>query len=80
MYGHMRFFKIRNELIRGRIGLTFIEDSIREVIFRWFGYIKRRMDTLVRRYEKIDHLEHKRGRGRPKKNWSEVIRHDLKTL
>jgi len=42
--------------------------------------MKRRMDSLVRRCEKIDHPKYRRGRGRPKKSWSEVIRHYLKTL
>jgi len=34
----------------------------------------------VRRCEKIDHPDYRRNKGRPKKNWSEVIGHDLKTL
>jgi len=38
------------------------------------------MDAPVRRCEKIDHSDYRRSRGRPKKSWSEVIRHDLKTL
>ena len=37
------------------------------------------MDAPVRRGETIECLEY-RSRGRPKKSWSEVIRHDLKTL
>jgi len=38
------------------------------------------MDTPVRRGETIECLEHRRCRGRPRKSWREVIRHDLKTL
>jgi len=38
------------------------------------------MDAPVRRCENLDHPDHKRSRGRSKKSWSEVIRHDLKTL
>jgi len=34
----------------------------------------------VRRCEKIDRPDYRRSRGRPKKTWSEVIRHDLKNL
>jgi len=34
----------------------------------------------VRRCEKIIRLNYRRSRGRPKKSWSQVIRHDLKTL
>jgi len=38
------------------------------------------MDAPVRRCEKFDHPAYRRSRGRPKKSWSEIIRHDLKTL
>jgi len=34
------------------------------------------MDAPVRRCKKLDVPDHKRNRGRPKKSWSEVIRHD----
>jgi len=81
IYGHTRLDKIRNEVIRGRIGVASIEDKIRYARLRWFGHIRRRsMDAPVRRCEKLEPLDHRRSRGRPKKNWSEVIRHDLKTL
>jgi len=38
------------------------------------------MDAPVRRCEKNYRPGLQRSRGRPKKSWSEVIRHDLKTL
>ena len=38
------------------------------------------MHAPVRRCEKLDRSDYKRSRGRPNKSWSEVIRHDLKTL
>ena len=38
------------------------------------------MDAPVRRCEKLNHPNHKRNIDRPKKSWSEIIRHDLKTL
>ena len=34
----------------------------------------------VRRCETIQCLDYRRNRGRPKKSWSKVIRHDLRTL
>ena len=37
------------------------------------------MNAPVRRYERIDRPNY-RSRGRPKKSWSKIIRHDLKTL
>ena len=79
--GHRRLDKIRNEVIRSKIRVTSIKDKIREVRLHWFGHISRRhMDAPVRRCERIERLEYKRGRGRPKKSLSEVIKQDLKTL
>ena len=79
--GHMRLDKIRNEAIRSKIGVTSIEDKMREARLRWFGHIRRRpMDAPVRRGETIECLDHKRRRGRSRKSWREVIGHDLKAL
>jgi len=79
--GLTRLDKIRNEVIRGKIGVASIKDKMREARLRWFGHIRRRSRSApVRRCEMIEYLEYRRSRGRPKKNWSEVIRHDLKTL
>jgi len=38
------------------------------------------VDALVGRCEKIDLSRCRKGRGRSMKNWSEMIRNDLKTL
>jgi len=63
--GHARFDKIKNEVIRGEIGVV----SMRETRLRWVGHIRRRnMDASVRRYEKIDHPDYRRSRGRSKKS------------
>jgi len=81
MCGHTRLDKIRNEVIRGKIIVATIKDKIWEVRLRWFGHIRRRtMDAPVRRCEKIDRPDYRKSRGRSKKSWSEVIKHDLKTL
>ena len=47
---------------------------------RWFGYLKRSVDTPVRKCERINILESRRGRGRPKMRSNEVIIKDLKIL
>jgi len=79
--GHTRLDKIRNEVIRGKIGVASIEDKMREGRLRWFGHIRRRpRDAPVRKCEMIEYPDYRRSRWRPKKSWSEVIRHDLKTL
>jgi len=78
--GHTRLDKIRNEVVRDKIGVASIEDKIREARLCWFGHIRRSLDAPVRRCDKLDRSDYKRSRGRPKKSWSNVIRHDLKTL
>jgi len=81
MCGHTRLDKIRNEVIRGKIGVVTIEDKIREARLRWCGHIRRRsMDAPVRRCEKLDQPDYGRSRGRLQKSWSEVVQHDLKTF
>ncbi|KAG5581780.1 hypothetical protein H5410_052407, partial [Solanum commersonii] len=69
MCGHTRSDKIRNEVIREKVGVASVVDKLREARLRWFGHVKRRGADALRR-----------GRGRPKKYWGEVIRQDLAQL
>ncbi|VFR01490.1 unnamed protein product [Cuscuta campestris] len=64
-----------------RVGMAPVEDKLREARLRWFGHVRRRdADAPVRRCERITVFGGSRGRGRPKKNWKEVIRQDLGLL
>ncbi|KAK4367002.1 hypothetical protein RND71_014882 [Anisodus tanguticus] len=50
-------------------------DKMRKARLRWFGHVQRRdTDALVR---KLTMDGFRRGRGRPKKYWGEVIRRDM---
>ncbi|KAG5614626.1 hypothetical protein H5410_014450 [Solanum commersonii] len=81
MCGHTRSDKIRNEVIREKVGVTSVVDKLREVRLKWFGHVKRRgTDAPVRRCEGLVVEGTRRGRGRPKKYWGEVIRQDLAQL
>ncbi|KAG5611191.1 hypothetical protein H5410_022472, partial [Solanum commersonii] len=81
MCGHTRIDKIRNEVIREKVGVASVVDKLREARLRWFGHVKRRgADAPVRRYEGLVVEGTRRGRGRPKKYWGEVIRQDLAQL
>ena len=63
------------------IGLVPIEDKIREVKLTYFGYIKRRdTNTPMWRFDRIDLLKCKRGKGKAKKNWNEMIKYDMRRL
>jgi len=78
MCDNMRRDKVRNENIRTKIGVTFIEEKMRENRLRWFGHVRRRpTDAPVRRVERIKLRQVKRAQGRLTKTWMEVIRQDI---
>ena len=78
MCGLTRLDMIRNEVIREIVGVASIEDKMRESRLRWFGHVQRRpLTAAVRKCEVLDLGDFRRGRGRPKKSWKEVIRQDL---
>ncbi|KAF3662432.1 putative 30S ribosomal protein S1, chloroplastic-like [Capsicum annuum] len=73
--------RVRNAIIRNKVGVTSVEDKMREVRLHWFGLVMRRCsDALVQRCERLAMNGFRRGRGRPKKCWREVIRHDMEQL
>ncbi|KAG5604403.1 hypothetical protein H5410_025895 [Solanum commersonii] len=65
MCGHTRSDKIRNEVIREKVGVAFVVDKLRKARLRWFGHVKRRRQLRGCSGG---------GRSRPKKYWGEVIR------
>ncbi|KAD4179607.1 hypothetical protein E3N88_28198 [Mikania micrantha] len=75
-----RLDRIRNETIRGRVGVTCISDKVREGRLRWFCQVRRRhVLAPVRRVETLS-VEGKRYRSRPRLTWEEQIRQDMITL
>ncbi|PHT29317.1 hypothetical protein CQW23_31084 [Capsicum baccatum] len=79
--GMTRGDRVRNETIREKVGVAPVESKMREVRLSWFGHVKRRdMDAPVRRCERLALDGFRRGRGRPKKYWGEVIRWDMEQL
>ncbi|XP_070026420.1 uncharacterized protein [Nicotiana sylvestris] len=78
MCGCTRRDRISNEAIRDRVGVASVEDKMRESRLRWFGHVKRRsIDAPVGRCERLVMESLRRGRGRPKKYWGELIRQDV---
>ena len=52
MCGHTRKDKIRNEDIRGKVGIAKIKGNMKENRLRWFGHVKRRpSDAPIRRWD-----------------------------
>ncbi|XP_070003612.1 uncharacterized protein [Nicotiana sylvestris] len=79
--GCTRRDRIKNEVIRDRVGVASVEDKMQESRLRWFGQVKRRsIDAPVRRCERLAMETLRRGRRRPKKYWGEVIRQDMALL
>jgi len=67
MCGYTRQDRVRNIVIRERVGVAPLEEKLREARLRWFGHIKRRsVDAPVRRCEALDLVHYRRERGRPK--------------
>ncbi|CAN6561755.1 unnamed protein product [Malus baccata var. baccata] len=78
MCGLMRKDKIRNEDIRGKVGVAEIEGKMRENRLRWVGHVQRRpTDAPVRRCDYGTKVQGRRGRGRPRKTLEETIRKDI---
>ena len=77
--GHTRRDRIRNDEIRDKIGIAPIEEKLIQHRLRWYGHVQRRPSDapvrvgILRRDENI-----KRGRGRPRLTWNEVVKRDLK--
>ncbi|PHU01184.1 Tyrosine aminotransferase [Capsicum chinense] len=81
MCGLTRGDKVRNETVREKVGVASVEDKMRKVRLRWFGHVMRRgTNAPVRRCERLALDGFRRGRGRPKKYWREVIRRDMEQL
>ena len=55
MCGHTRKNKIRNEVIRNKVGVVPIEEKMRENRLRWFDHMRRRLrNAPVRRVNEME--------------------------
>jgi hypothetical protein len=81
MCGHTRLDKIKNEHIRQKVRVAEIGDKVREGRLRWYDHVLRRSpQAAVRQCENLSVEGTKRGRGRPKIIWKEVVARDLRDL
>ena len=77
--GHTRMDRVRNDDIRDRLGVAPIEEKLVQHRLRWFDHIQRRPpEAPVYRGVLSQANNMRRGRGRPKLTWEEVIKRDLK--
>jgi len=81
MCGCTRVDRITNEVIQDIVKVTPIDDKMRETRLREFDHVRRRnVDTPVRRCERINIPEVRRGRRRLKKSLDKIIRENLKVM
>ena len=76
--GHTMRDRVRNEVIRDRVGVAPIEEKFIQYRLRWFGHVQWRLpeapvrDGVIMRVDNV-----KRGRCRPKLTWDELVKRDL---
>jgi len=64
IYGYSILDRIKNVMIREKVGVAPIEDKMSETRLRWFGHTKRKsVNASMRRYETINLTHCRRGRG-----------------
>jgi len=62
MCGFTRLDRIRNQVIREKVGVVPIEDKLRETRIGWFRHVKRKgVNTQVQRCEVINLVHYRRG-------------------
>ncbi|XP_019254312.1 PREDICTED: uncharacterized protein LOC109233029 [Nicotiana attenuata] len=72
--------KIRNKVIQDKVGVASVKDKMWESRLRW-GHVNRRsINAPVRKCERLTMTGLKRGQGKLKKCWGEVIRQDMALL
>ena len=55
MCGHTKKDKIKNEIIRNKVGVVPIEEKMRETRLRWFDHVRRKLiNALVMRVDEIE--------------------------
>ena len=68
--------RISNEEIRSRVHVAPVGKVIARNRLRWFGHVVRREDdSLIK--QALDMRTERRGRGRPKLRWEEVVNRDI---
>ena len=69
-----------SEELRNRLGIAIITDVMRQTRLRWFGHVERMdIENPVSNCRFIE-VGGQRGRGRPCKTWTQLIKDDLRKL
>jgi hypothetical protein len=73
--GHIRRYRVRNDDIHGRLGVTPVEEKLMQHRLRWFGHIQRMPAEAPIRNGVIRRTgNEKRDRGRSNLTWEESVK------
>jgi len=77
--GLTRLDRVKNEVVRQRMGVTNLSAKLRETRLRWYGHVYRKDENYVgKRVQRL--VVGKRKRGRPKRRWLDCIKIDMATV
>ncbi|XP_049875557.1 uncharacterized protein LOC126373441 [Pectinophora gossypiella] len=79
MCGVTRLDKIRNEYVRGSLGVRDVADKLQENRLRWYGHVKRRPPEYIGNVALDFNITGQRRRGRPKLRWLSVVEKDMES-
>ena len=69
-----------SEELRDRLHIPNITDLLRQRRLRWFGHVERMEDGNPVKESRNIEVPGRRGRGRPRKTWAQLIKDDLRQL
>ena len=76
--GLTRREKIRNEVVRGKLGVREVSAKAKENRLRWYEHVRRRKESYVGRRAMEMEMPGKRRRGKPVRRWMDNITEDMK--
>ena len=71
--------RVKSVDIRKELGVSSIQEKVREMRLRWYGHMQRMEENEVRAVGDM-RVPGKRPRGRPRVRWMDGVRRDMRTL
>ena len=71
--------RVKSVDIRKELGVSSIQEKVREIRLRWYGHVQRMEENEVKAVGDM-RVPGKRPRGRPRVRWMDGVRRDMRTL